>query len=110
MSSERTAFAYRLGQKVNLAERRFDEAIKIVAELLTELPTVRVQGVGAEFGQPAVEHLTAAISGLGRARGDLVAAHKSMASAATMLDFEPFTGDNGAKPKDPPSGIISIAA
>lgn len=111
MSSERNAIALRLGHKVNLAERRFDETIKIVAELLTELPAVRMQGgVGAEFGQPAVEHLTAAIGALGKARGDLVAAHKSMASAATTLDFETFTGDAGAKPKDPPMGVISIAA
>ena len=110
MPSDRDAFALRLGHKINLAERRFDDAIRIVAELLAELPCARMQGVGAEYGQPAVEHLTCAISGLGKARGDLVAAHKSMASAATSLDFEPFTGDHGAKPQDPPSGIISIAA
>ena len=110
MPSERDAFALRLGHKINLAERRFDDAIRVVAELLAELPSARLQGVGAEYGQPAVEHLSSAINGLGKARGDLVAAHKSMASAAVSLDFETFTGDIGAKPKDPPMGLVSIAA
>lgn len=110
MKTNISAIAPALAQKINHSERRLDDAIDSLADLLGELKTARrVGGIGAEFTQPIALDLSSAIGALIMARGHLVGMHVGMTRVATTLDGDSGdpTGDGGAKPGDPKTGIVA---
>ncbi|MCS6986346.1 MAG: hypothetical protein NZM40_02760 [Sphingomonadaceae bacterium] len=80
MTRHRREIAQQLATGLFDAEIAIDQALAKAAALMSTMPTARLDArVSATVGQPAVDHVAAAIAALSAARAEMVKAHHAFA-------------------------------
>jgi hypothetical protein len=102
-ATARMAAGSRLAGRLYAAEAAIDAAVSETAALMSHLPLARADlWLSAVSGQRAFEEAAASVGALAKARGHLVATHRTLAAVARHIGLDDLAVGPLDKPEDTP--------
>jgi uncharacterized protein YutE (UPF0331/DUF86 family) len=82
MLDQRSQAVERLAAKLFAAEKALDLALAEIADVAGQIPRTRMEaGLALAAGQPAMEHMADALTGMAKVRAAVIAAHAALEHA-----------------------------
>jgi hypothetical protein len=111
MRKQRLEATLQVSQALQDAELALDAAIAAAARLAAAMPSARVEAhLAPQFGQAALSSVLSSLGRLGEARGDMIAAHDSLAEVRDQIGMRGATMTTGYdKPEVRQLEVVSAA-